>query len=151
MKRVFLIPMILLVFTTNAQEMDFRGRAQERHNEMTDEQKAIIKAKQMTLALDLSEKQQEQFQTLELQKIQEREQLKNEMNLGPEKRAKKDMSTDELFALRNARLDKMIAFKQKVKTILSKDQYTKWEELQLELGINRHRQHQRKDRGRRGK
>ena len=76
MKRVFLIPMILLVFTTNAQEMDFRGRAQERHNEMTDEQKAIIKAKQMTLALDLSEKQQEQFQTLELQKIQEREQLK---------------------------------------------------------------------------
>ena len=73
------------------------------------------------------------------------------MNLGPEKRAKKDMSTDELFALRNARLDKMIAFKQKVKTILSKDQYTKWEELQLELGINRHRQHQRKDRGRRGK
>ncbi|WP_276388231.1 hypothetical protein [Eudoraea chungangensis] len=150
MKRVFLIPMILLVFSTNAQEMDFRERVQERHNEMTNEQKAIIKAKQMTLALDLSEKQQEQFQSLELQKIQEKEQLKNEMNLGTGKRAKKDMSTDEIFALRNARLDKMIAFKQKVKTILSKDQYAKWEELRLELGIKRHRQHQRKDRGRRG-
>lgn len=93
----------------------------------TAEQKAELQSKKMALALDLSEKQQKEIQTLLLDRSKKREQVKSQYKANKE--AGKKLTTTERFAMKNKMLDEKIAFKSDVKKILNADQYSKWESI----------------------
>lgn len=99
--------------------------------ELTTEQLATLKTKKMTLALDLSAKQQEaifEFNKSEAEfrkaKIAGR---KSQKETGERTRP----TADERFAMENARLDHRIAQQQELKKILNDEQFDQWKKMQL--------------------
>ena len=106
------------------------GFSQHKHDrmgmkDMTPEQVANLETKKMTLALDLTEKQQGQIQQINLEKAIDRKARMEERK----ERGDAKPDADERYALMNERLDKQIAMKEQMKDILDKDQYDKWEKL----------------------
>ena len=102
---------------------------------------ATLGSKKMTLALDLSDKQQAQVKEILLeqatsrkQKMAEREKSKNDAN------AKKP-TKEERIKMMNSKLDNQIAMKQKMKTILTPEQYEKWENMQGKRGQKGNKKH----------
>jgi Spy/CpxP family protein refolding chaperone len=99
----------------------------EHRAHLTPEQRAELRAKQLTLALDLSDKQQKDVQKL----IQGRE-AKNQELIAKHKTDKEagKMPTDnERFAMRSQMLEDRIALKREMKKILTADQYAKFEKM----------------------
>ena len=95
-----------------------------RNHDLSAEQLATLKTKKLTLALDLSEAQQTEIQTL----IEDKARLRIE---NKEDHEKKPLSPEEKYNRQIARLDKAIEHKAQMKDILSEAQYAKWERLQL--------------------
>ncbi|WP_296312175.1 hypothetical protein [Winogradskyella sp. UBA3174] len=94
---------------------------------MSPEDVANLKSKKLTLKLDLDIDQQKQVHNLILeearskQKMRKNRETKKSENIKPTK--------DELVAFQNNRLDKKIELKRKMKTILTADQYAKFEKM----------------------
>ncbi|KAG1650165.1 hypothetical protein GQR58_028275 [Nymphon striatum] len=109
--------MLLVGITAIAQRGEHGSR--EGKKDLTAEQVATLKTKKATLALDLTEAQQGQMKTLFLENA----------------KMQKTKMTEP-----NERLDHQIAQKAKLKSILSDEQYTKWEKTQ-----------RRRSKGRKGK
>ena len=102
-------------------------------HQMSSEQRATLKSKEMALMLDLSDSQLNQVQkTLEAH-FEEGKTLR-------ESRKDADES-DDRFELRNARLDHQLALQEDLKRILSEEQYALWKKAQM-------RQHKKRERGR---
>ena len=78
----------------------------------------------MTLQLDLSSKQQEQLKPIIAEKTAKREAM---MKSHIENKSKP--TKEERFARKNKMLDEQIAMKAKMKSILSADQFTKWDAM----------------------
>lgn len=121
-----LASIILLVFafslTTQAQKKGNRENAK-----MTTEQHINLAVKKMTLALDLSEKQQNQITPLIKAQAEERKAaMEKRMELREEK---KRPTADEMYAMQSKRLDNQIAFKNRMKNILDKNQFEKFEKI----------------------
>ena len=130
MRKLIVLSFLLIGFTTFAQ----KGAHQEKRNDkkmllkdLSPEQRAILRTKKMTLLLDLSDNQQKQIQTLLIQEAKENQQIRKDHK---QEHQDKKPSTEERFNMMNKRLDQKIAFKKKMKTILTKEQYDK-------LGKNR--------------
>ena len=104
-------------------ESDNPRHLMEKMKEFTPEQRAELESKRLTLSLDLNENQQQAVKTLSL----EHGPKGNTKRLDRE--AKKNLSSDELYQMQSDRLDNKIAFKSGMKSILNKDQFAKWEEL----------------------
>lgn len=152
MKKVLFIPLMFLAFIASAQENNERKHAHKDYHEMSNEQKALLKVKRMTLALDLSKKQQDEMESLQLSRINQREQLREERQDEGKERSRESISPDELFAYENQRLDQMIAYKKEVKDILSADQYSKWEEMhQKSKKVRHHNPNRKKEHKQHGK
>ena len=100
---------------------------------MTAEEKAILKSKQLTLALNLTEKQQEEFQKLYVDRAEDRMKMRKKMK----KAAEDSKLKEEAFERMNARLDSEIAFQQSIQKILSPDQYMLWKNSQRAEKRNR--------------
>ena len=104
------------------------GYGQQQNRQMgmkpdfTPEQQAILKTKQMTLDLDLSEAQQKQI--LDLNKKWAEEKMKQKEAV--QKMNKDEMTDTERFNHMNDMLDKRIAHQNEVKKILSDEQYELW-------------------------
>lgn len=121
-----LVSIILLVFvfnlTTQAQKKGKRDRIK-----MTTEQHTNLAVKKMTLALDLSEKQQNQITPLIKAQAEERKAaMEKRMELREEK---KRPTADEMYAMQSKRLDNQIAFKNRMKNILDKNQFEKFQKM----------------------
>jgi len=121
------------------------GIAQEKEglkamHDMTPEQMATLRTKKMVLALDLDEGQQNEMKAIFLENAKARKSKMAERKAAKEEGQIKKPSTEERYAIAEARLDAKIAQKAKVKNILSEDQYSKWEKM-----------HQGKRRGHRAK
>ncbi|MFT4803408.1 MAG: protein CpxP, partial [Psychroserpens sp.] len=93
------------------------------------EEMATLGSKKMTLALDLSIDQQAKVKealleqaTIRKQNMAEREKMKNNDD------AKKPTKEERVEHL-NAKLDTKIAMKQKMKSILTAEQYEKWTKM----------------------
>jgi protein CpxP len=114
MKKLMIIVAILTVGFANAQ----RG---ERN--LTPEQIASVQSKKMTLALDLDAKQQEKVEKVLFAGAKERQAKK----LSKEERS--ELTNVQKVALREQKLEKQIAMKREMKSILNADQYTKWEKM----------------------
>jgi parvulin-like peptidyl-prolyl isomerase len=86
-----------------------------------------IQAKQLTLALDLSNKQETQVLKVLEQNHQKMKALK------PEKGTMKEMSVEQRDAQRIKILNQRIAFQREMKSVLNADQYVEWREQMQKL------------------
>jgi hypothetical protein len=121
MKKVLIAMFTIASLTAMAQEGPERG-PRDGKDQLTPEQMATLQTKKMTLALDLSSAQQKQIQEFNLKNAKLRKEQKEAM-----RGKRKDLSTEERYALHTKRLDHQIAQKEKMKKILNEDQFSKWE------------------------
>ncbi len=102
--------------------------------DFTPEQIATLQTKKMTLALDLTEAQQSQIQTLNLENAKARKAKMDELKAMKEDGERKKSTQEERFTMQNERLDRQIAQKAKFKKILSPEQYDKWQKMAHRYG-----------------
>ena len=121
MKNLFVVALLVVGLTTFAQERGKRGDFKD----MTPEQRTEMQVKKMTKDLDLNENQQKDVkELLETQKEDRSEMMakRKEIRETAEKATKKQR--DEMKARMDAKKENM---KTKMKTILTDDQFKKWE------------------------
>lgn len=124
MKKIASLLVLVFAFTFTSQAQKKRG---EKRPQLSVEQRTELAVKKMTLALDLSEKQQNEI--LPLLKVQAT-QRKAAMEKRKEMRKNKTKpSADEMYAMKSKQLDNQIAFKEKMKDILDKEQFEKFEKM----------------------
>ncbi len=135
MKKIILIALALVTIQMSAQDrkqMHKKGERAERMQDYTPEEMAELQTKKLTLDLDLSEEQQKQVMALNLESAQERKAMMDKRQDMQKEKEVKSASKEDKLKMKNDMLDKQIAMKAKMKTILNEDQYTKWESLQKE-------------------
>jgi len=118
-----LILVLAITFTTQAQK-----ERKQKKPKFTVEQQATLAIKKMTLALGLSEKQQNQIKPLLMAQITDKK-----ANMQKRKAARKSgiqPTAEEIYALKNKQLDKQIVMNNKMKDILNKDQFEKFQKMQ---------------------
>ncbi len=135
MKNLCIIIMVLIGVSSFAQQKENHKKLMKERAgmNMTAEEKAILKSKQLTLALNLTEKQQEEFQKLYVDRAEDRMKMRKKMK----KAAEDSKLKEEAFERMNARLDSEIAFQQSIQKILSPDQYMLWKNSQRAEKRNR--------------
>ena len=121
MKRAILIVMCFMGLSAIAQRGENSHR--DTFKDLTPEQMATLQTKRMTLALDLDEKQQSKIKAINLEQAQSRKAKMEERKAARESGESKKPTAEERFAMQNERLDKMIAHKAEMKSILSDEQY----------------------------
>ena len=130
MRTLILIAVAFVSFQAVAQDKTERKNKAEHMKNMSAEDQATIMTKKLTLALDLTKEQQSQVKDIMLeqanyrkQKMTARSQVKSAKEVTSETKASR---VEEI----NARLDRKIDMKKKMKSILTSEQYEKWENLQ---------------------
>lgn len=131
MKTWILAIMVIVGVAMNAQSGERRHEGKrhgkERMEQFTPEQKTELQVKRMTLALDLTDKQQKEIKSLFLERGKEREKMMAEMKADRE--AGKKPTADERFARKNRILDNKITMKASLKKILDEKQLAKLEDM----------------------
>lgn len=124
MKKIASIFVLVFAFTLTTQAQKDR---KHRKSNLSIEQHTELAVKKMTLALDLSEKQQREIKPLVKAQAAER---KAGMEKKKEFRKNKTKPTaDEIYAMKSKQLDEQIAFKNNMKNILNKEQFEKFEKM----------------------
>ena len=124
MKKIASILILVFAFTLTAEA---QKKKKEQKTKLTVEHRSNLAVKKMTLALDLSEKQQNQIKPLISAQIASK---KAGMQKKKENRvAKTKPSSDEIYAMKSKLLDNQITFKNKMKNILNKEQFEKFEKM----------------------
>ncbi|HLV14115.1 MAG TPA: hypothetical protein VKY41_02965 [Xanthomarina sp.] len=127
------LALITLVFITSFAQAQEKLHSKQTMQEYTPEEISQVKAKQLTLDLDLTEEQQKQVQALYLENITARKAQMKQGNLSENKKMEKtELSKEDKLQMKNDRLDHQIATKKKMKEILNDEQYAKWEKLSEE-------------------
>jgi hypothetical protein len=121
---------------------EIRPRHEHEVPQFTPEQMASLKAKELTLMLDLNQVQQKKVEALELEVATDR-------HARHEKRKLDEKKTDEdLFKARSEHLDNQIVYKNKMKSILSEEQFQKWEKSHIARAKKTHpKKHHSQKRG----
>lgn len=130
MKKIvsILVLVFAVTFTTQAQKK--RGDKGNRGPKLTIEQHTTLAVKKMTLALDLSDKQQKQIKPILMAKMADRKAAMEKRKEARENKEKREKPTaDEMFAMKNKQLDHQIAMKNSMKNILNKEQFEKFEKM----------------------
>lgn len=124
MKKIASILILVFAFTFSTQAQ--RNR-RDKAPQLSIEQHTELAVKKMTLVLDLSKKQQNELKPLLRAQGAEK---KAAMQKRKEARKSKNKPTaDQIFAMKNKQLDSQIAFKSKMKDILNKEQFEKFEKM----------------------
>lgn len=127
MKKIASILILVFAFTLTTQAQKKGKRNNDKGSRLTVEQFSNLAVKKMTLALDLSDKQQGEVKTLISAQAAAK---KAAMQSRKENReANKKPSADEIYEMKSKQLDNQIAFKNKMKNILNKDQFEKFEKM----------------------
>ena len=113
----------MATFAVNAQNKNAERKEnrKEMKANLTPEQRADLKTKKMTLALDLTASQQQKVKQLILK-------AENERPDRPENW--KEMTDTQKYEAKSAMIDRRIAMKKEMKQILTEEQMTKWERQQ---------------------
>lgn len=143
MNKLIVILALCLGTTGIAQEKSGRRAMRD----LTPEQMATLQTKKMVLALDLTEGQQNKMKAIFLENATVRKVKMEERKAAKEEGESKKPTSEERYAMADARLDAKIAQKGKIKEILSDEQYSKWEKMNH--GKRKHRGH--KGKGKKGK
>jgi len=94
-------------------------------SEFSPEQQATLQTKRMILHFDLDKNQQKAVYNLKKKQAEERQ--KNVRNLKQSREKGVRLTSDERFQFQNNRLDRQLENKAKMKKILTKYQFEKWE------------------------
>ena len=129
MKKLVVLVVLMAGITAIAQKPERERGHRGDMKDMSPEQIATLQTKQMTLALDLTDAQQKEIQSLNLQNAVKRSEKMNEMKARKESGEAKKLTSEERYAMKTALLDHQIAQKEKMKKILNKEQYMKWEKM----------------------
>ncbi|AUP81565.1 hypothetical protein [Flavivirga eckloniae] len=138
MKQLIMIAIVLISIQAVAQpdRGDRPERAQKMKN-LSAEEMATLKTKKMTLFLDLSESQQKEVQKINLENATLRKKMMEERKARKAKIEALKPTQEEYLKMKNDRLDRQIAMKAKMKSILDESQYEKWEKAHLEKAAKR--------------
>ncbi len=150
MKNLIVLAALITCTLTFGQERHHEKKDQHRKRnlkqleDLSSEQIATLKTKKMTMDLDLSKSQQSKIYTLQLNMVKARKEKQIIINKNNGV-LKQELSPEEKFNRMNSRLDRKIAFKNKMKSILSDEQFTKWKHMQHHVS-SRKRKHHKKSR-----
>ena len=142
MKKVCIVALLVIGLSSFAQERKERHPKGEME-QMTPEQRNQLHLKKMTLDLDLNAKQQEQLTKILADQSAKREAMK------AEHKAKMEEAKTIRFEMKKKILDEQIEIKNKMKSILSAEQFAKWEmkkeknNKRMGEGRKKHKEHQR--------
>lgn len=127
MKKLATIALIAIIsVSTYAQDKKDRPARQDRNpmEKFTPEQRHELMLKKMTLELDLNASQQK-----EMGKLISEQGAKREAFMKKRKAKTEKPTSDEMFEMKSKMLDEQIAMKEKMKKILSPEQFKKWDEM----------------------
>ena len=141
MKKIVVLIVLMAGITAMAQKPERERGHRGDMKDMSPEQIATLQTKQMTLALDLSDAQQKEIQSINLENAVKRSEKMDEMKARKESGEANKLTSEERYAMKTAMLDHQIAQKEKMKKILNKEQYEKWEKMK------KNREGHRKSRG----
>lgn len=130
----FLLPlvMILAVATATAQKDTNRSEKRvEKMKQMEPKDIASFQAKKMTLALDLTDKQESQIEEVLFTAATKKKEAMKDL------KKRNELSKQEKMALGEARMDEKIAMKRAFKEILNDQQYVEFEKMKMKKGKNR--------------
>ena len=142
MKKVCIVALLVIGLSSFAQERKERHPKGEME-QMTPEQRNQLHLKKMTLDLDLNAKQQEQLTKILADQSAKREAMK------AEHKVKMEEVKAIRFEMKKKILDEQIEMKNKMKSILSAEQFSKWEmkkeknNKRMGEGRKKHKEHQR--------
>ena len=123
MKNIASILVLIFVFTFTIQAQKKKGNKQQ----LTINQQTSLKVKQMTLVLDLSDKQQQQVNPLLRAEIAFRQAA---MEKRKEARVEKRRPTSgEIYLIKSQLLDNKITMKRSMKNILNKTQFETFKKM----------------------
>ena len=138
MKKLVLIALALITLQVSAQgERGQRQKMEKKEyaagmNDFTPEQMAQLQTKQMTLALDLTEAQQKEIMTVNLENAKLKKSFMEERQKMMASSDTKEPTKDERFKMKMNMLDHKIEIKKKMSKILDKEQLNKWEAMNQE-------------------
>lgn len=122
MKKIIVLIALIAMTVVQAQEGK-KGERGDRMKDITPQEMATVQSKKLTLALDLSDKQEKEVYQVLFKQAEKRKANK----LSKEDREK--LTDAQKKAARVERMDEKIAVKRNMKSILDKDQYAKWEKM----------------------
>ncbi len=125
MRKLILIALLAAGTASFAQEQPMAGKP--KMEQLTPEQRNELRLKKMTLDLGLNASQQKDMAKLISEQSAKMEAAKAERKANAEKREKP--TADERFAKKSQMLDEQIALNEKVKKILTPEQFGKWEKM----------------------
>ena len=136
MKKILIIAVALLALQVTAQEQQReRSNKQGKSLKMMDlsaEDAAALQTKKMTLHLDLNKSQQAEIKKINLENATKRKAMMAERKARKESGEIQKPTQEQRLEMVNTKLDRKIAIKAKMKNILDKEQYAKWEKAQMQ-------------------
>ena len=143
MKRIVLIAIALITVNATAQgqkgerQHEARKENAQHLNDFSPEEIATLQTKKMALRLDLTEAQQKEIKVIHFDQAKARKTEMEARNKMREENIETKLSKDDRFNRANSQLDKKLAEKAKMKSILSKEQFEKWERGNIMKGKQR--------------
>ena len=125
MKNIASILLLVLIFTFTIQAQKKRGYKQQ----LTINQQTSLKVKQMTLVLDLSDKQQQQVTPFLRTAIAFKQAAMEKKT----KEKKKRLTSDEVYVIKSQLLDNQIALKRGMKDILNTTQFEAFKKMYKQI------------------
>ena len=136
MKKILIIAVALLALQVTAQEQQReRSNKQGKSLKMMDlsaEDAAALQTKKMTLHLDLNKSQQAEIKKINLENATNRKAMMAERKARKKSGEIQKPTQEQRLKMLNTKLDRKIAMKAKMKNILDKEQYAKWEKAQMQ-------------------
>ncbi|MDC7997525.1 hypothetical protein [Gilvibacter sediminis] len=117
------------------------GPQAEMLKDFSAEQLAQLETKKLTLALDLDADQQLAMLEVQTKIAQDKKAMMEAAKARKEADEIKKLTSEQRFEKMDAALDKKIAIKAEIKSILNADQYEKWEKMQHEKKRGRKGRH----------
>lgn len=125
MKNIASILLLVLIFTFTIQAQKKKGYKPQ----LTINQQTSLKVKQMTLSLDLSDKQQQQVTPLLRAAIAFRQAAMEKRK----KEKKKRLTSDEVYVIKSQLLDNQIALRRGMKDILNATQFKAFKKMYKQI------------------
>lgn len=129
MRNLVLAVVLMIGLGAMAQKPNQEKGQRSYMNNMSPEQMATLQTKRMTLALDLTDAQQKQVQSLNLENATKRAEKMKAMKAKKETGELKKTTSEDRYNMQLAMLDHQIAQKNKMKKILDKEQFVKWDKM----------------------
>ena len=148
MKRLAVVLVLLTTIGAMAQQRGGCPMGMGPEMDMTVEQMAALQTKKLTLALDLTQARQDKVMKISLEEAKLRKARWDEIDAKKQSGEWTRPTPEERFELENERLDRQIAHQQKMKQVLTDEQFDTWKKMRLQKSMYGKKKMQEK--GRRG-